>query len=337
VKRVGPYIVCRPLLIVLALTVRAAVVSAHPLAPALLEIEESSDGRADVTWKTGALAVPGAPIRPRLPPSCRSISKPVTRQGTNEASVTTTWTVRCAGGLSGRTIAIEGLEAAGTQALVRVRLANGRHVQQVLAASEAAFTIPTPAGRLDLMRDYAASGVAAMLLEPDHLFFLLGLLLLAAAPRPLAWAVAGFAAGHSVTLTLAALGAAAVPTEPANLAIALSVLALALELSRRTSSATLMRRFPWAVAAAFGLVHGLGFAGALRGVGLPAGDAPLALGAFNLGLELGQLAFVMLGLALWFTLRRAAISFPRWAPQVPIYLMGSLGVFWSLQRAAGLF
>src|SRR5262249_26247286 len=173
---------------------------------------------------------------------------------------------------------------------------------------------------LRVLHDYTRLGVEHILSGADHLLFVLGLVLLAPALGAVARTVTAFTVGHSVTLSLVVLGALTVPAGPAELLIALTVLVLAVELTR--THASLLGRRPWAMAAGFGLLHGLGFAGALRETGLPLGDIPLALFAFNLGIEAGQLAFVaalLLGaraLARW--------RWPVWSRLVPVYTMGSL-------------
>jgi len=95
-------------------------------------------------------------------------------------------------------------------------------------------------------------------------------------------------------------------------------------------------RAPWAVAAGFGLLHGLGFAGALAEVGLPAAEIPLALFSFNVGIELGQLAFVGVVLLVAAALRKVPVAWPRWAQAVPAYGIGTMATFWFLQRAVSL-
>jgi hydrogenase/urease accessory protein HupE len=140
-----------------------------------------------------------------------------------------------------------------------------------------------------------------------------------------------------VTLSLAALGLVKLPTAPIEMLIAASVLALAAELAREPDRPTRMRRFPWAMAGTFGLLHGLGFAAALAGAGLPPGEIPLALFAFNVGIELGQLAVVLVVLAAGRLLRRVPLRLPSWARHVPVYAMGTLAAFWWFERTAALF
>jgi len=172
--------------------------------------------------------------------------------------------------------------------------------------------------------NYAALGVEHILTGPDHLLFVLGLVLLVAGTRRLLATVTAFTVGHSVTLSLAVLGFARVPPGPTEVLIALSVYALAVELARDARRPTLMRRLPWLVAAGFGLLHGLGFAGALRQAGLPAGDVPLALAAFNAGVELGQLLFIAAVLVVRRAVRLAPAPLPRWGAAVSRLRDGNL-------------
>ncbi len=156
-------------------------------------------------------------------------------------------------------------------------------------------------------RGYLAMGVEHILAGADHLAFVLLLTMLAAGLRQLFWTVTAFTVGHSVTLAIAALGAAP-PSAPVEALVALSLVMAAREAVRRGHRGLLGRRPPLA-SGGFGLLHGLAFAGALREVGLPRGGAVPALLGFNLGVELGQLLFVgavVLGLRLV-----AACSFRR--------------------------
>jgi hydrogenase/urease accessory protein HupE len=304
---------------------------AHALDPALLDIRESVDGHAEVTWKTPALRVPGTSMRPLLPPRCRELTPPVASE--EATSITARWTVDCGpGGLVGQRLGVEGLGSSKTDALVRIVLADGRVVQRVVRPREPFLTVPERPRALDVFHDYLAFGVEHILGGPDHLLFVFGLLLLVPTRRLLVQTVTAFTAGHSVTLSIAVLGIANVPPRPAELAIALTVLVLAMELARAAPSPTLMRRFPWVMALVFGLIHGLGFAGALREVGLPAGEIPMALFSFNVGIEVGQLMFVWVG---W-GFGRLRWRRPAWTVWVPVYTMGSLAAFWCFERAAAL-
>ena len=313
----------------------APPVLAHPLAPCLLEIRETGGGRADVGWKTPLARPRGAALVPVLPAHCRPTgARTVTPEG---GGVWTRWTVDCGSrGLGGEQVGVGGPGSIVLGALVRVTLADGRLVQGVASPGRPLVTIPARPRALDVVRDYARLGVAHIVTGPDHLLFVFGLVLLAGTARRLLATVSAFTLGHSITLTVAALGIVRLPAGPIEVAIAASVLALAVELARPRDAATAIRRRPWLMAAAFGLLHGLGFAAALREAGLPDGDIPLALLSFNFGIELGQLAFVAGVMALRRALGTLVARIPGWAERAPVYGMGALASYWWLDRVIAL-
>ena len=232
---------------------------------------------------------------------------------------------------SASSLRIDDLGPAKIDTLVRIELADGRQIQRVLRRSEPSMIVPERATRFGVFRDYLAIGFEHILGGADHLLFVFGLFLLCSGFVPLAKTVTAFTVGHSITLSLAALGYAQLPSGPIEVLIAASVLALAVDLARDEDRPTWMRRFPWPMALVFGLLHGLGFAGALREVGLPDGEIPMALFSFNVGIELGQLAFVAVLLVLAPLVRRIPIPLPR---RAAVYAMGSLAAFWMIERGA---
>jgi hypothetical protein len=310
-----------------------APLAAHQFAPALLEVEERTPGRAAVRWKQPMVRVQGSRLRPVLPGECQGVGKPsVAREG---QGVVATWEITCPGGLVGKTLAVEDIARSGADVLLRVALPDGRSVRRVLTADQPSFRVPQAESKRDVLRSYGRLGIDHILGGWDHLLFVLGLILLMGWGRRLLWMITSFTAGHSVTLALAALGAVHVPQTATDAAIALSIYVLAVELMRsRSGHLTLMQRMPWLVAGGFGLLHGLGFAGALTTVGLPPGEIPLALFAFNVGIELGQLAFLAVVLALTAALARLEVRWPRWTTRVPAYAIGSLAIYWFLDRLA---
>jgi hypothetical protein len=166
----------------------------------------------------------------------------------------------------------------------------------------------------------------------DHLLFVLGLVLWLRRPRRLLAAVTGFTLGHSLTLSLATLGLVRVPAAPVEVGIAASLFWLATRLARGEGAGVPPAQ-PWRMAAGLGLLHGLGFAGALTQAGLPPGEIPLALFAFNLGIELGQLVAVAALLAALAAPRAARLRAPRWLARAPAYAIGTLAAALVLERA----
>lgn len=316
-----------PAVVLCAALVRGS--SAHPLAPALLELSEDTAGAVAVRWKTSLWKPSGMVLEPQLPPNCKALTQPEVR--IDEVSMTAVWTADCgAGGLAGTAVAVRGAESSATDTVLRIRLRDGRVLQEILRGGQARYEVPRRARRGTVISDYLALGVHHISGGADHLLFVFGLLVLVPSWWSLTKTVTAFTAGHSVTLTLAALGYARLPAEPIEVVIAATILALAVELARPSSSSTRWR--PWAMAFLFGLLHGLGFAGALAEIGLPAGEIPAALLAFNAGIEIGQLAFIGAVLSLLALARRMRIPAPRLLRQVSAYGMGCLSVFWLLQR-----
>ena len=313
----------------------ASTAAAHRFAPALLELRELEAGRVAVSWKQPLIRVMGSELRPVLPPECSGIGEPrVERDGTGMRA---SWELACPTGLVGRTLGVEGIAGSRADVLVRVALEDGRSFRSVLTGDSNSFVVPENEGKLGVFRGYTVLGVDHILGGWDHLLFVLGLVLLVGWGRPLLWTVTAFTLGHSVTLALAVLGFVSVPQAPIEAAIALSIYFLAVELVRSYAGRdTLVQRAPWLVAGGFGLLHGLGFAGALTKVGLPPEEIPLALFSFNVGIELGQLLFVAAVVLAWVALRRLALPWPRWSVYVPAYGIGSLAAFWFFERLVGM-
>lgn len=311
-----------------------APVWGHALDPALLNLEQAAGGEVQVTWKVPSLRVLGARLEPILPPSCQRIASG--KAIDDGLSVTSRWRVRCTAGLVGQQLGVDGLGIGRTDALVRVRLADGRLFRAVVGARQPLVTVPERPRWTNVFRDYTRLGTEHILSGPDHLLFVFGLILLVGTTRLLLATITAFTVGHSVTLSLAALGATVFPQRPMEALIALTILVLAVELAREPDVPSRMRRYPWIMSLAFGLLHGFGFAGALRQVGLPDGEIGLALFSFNLGVEIGQLAFVLAVLTAREVLRRVSVGVPAPLARAPVYVMGSLAAMWCIERTAAL-
>jgi hypothetical protein len=309
---------------------------AHPLAPSLLELQEGRDGGVAVSFRTPRIQSAGAVLRPELPATCRARGQPVIE--TDVTSSTLRWLADCGrGGLRGAAVGVRGLRDSGTDALLRAELADGELVRAVLRPGAESFVIPLRAAPAQVAVDYLRLGFEHLLGGADHLLFVLGLVLLLSSGRRLLGAVTGFTLGHSVTLSLATLGFVQVPSAPVEVGIALSLFWLAARLARRGESGERLSH-PFWLAASLGLLHGLGFAGALAQAGLPSGEIPLALFAFNLGIELGQLALVAALLAARAVLRPLGARTPGWLSRAPAYAIGTTAAALVFERlAAGLF
>ncbi|MDC1306442.1 HupE/UreJ family protein [Pseudomonadales bacterium] len=321
------------LLIVLFLPKEA---EAHRFAPSLLKFVQTAENNYNVVWKTPTEATSNIPLRPTWPDSCLVKSeKPVTREGTGTVS---SWTLDCSQlgskGLVGQRLGVKGLAENQASAMVMLRLMDGRSYQSVVNAEALEFLIPAQPGQSKVMAEYSVLGAEHIWEGPDHLMFVFGLLLLVGGGARLLWTVTAFTVGHSMTLTLVTLGLLIYPVALIEFAIAVSIFALALALTRKDNGG-LFKRHPWWLAGGFGLLHGMGFAGALAEIGLPQGHVPLALLFFNVGIEIGQIAFVVLVLALWWSINRP-IVLQRIAVQkllpIPVYLLGGLSAMWCIER-----
>ncbi len=313
--------------------------AAHRLAPVLWELRESPGGRVEMRWKETLVQPAGSALRPMLPAQCESVDSPVATR--DASSATLRWSAACGHrGLVGQNLRVEGLPGSGTDVVLRIALADGRRLQAVLSGSRGTFRVPERDGRLPMLADYAALGVGHILTGFDHLLFVLGLLLLVRRRRrlratTLMGTITAFTVGHSLTLSLAVLGVVAFSAPLVEVLIAGSLLVLAGQLAQ-SESASPRGLTPWALALGFGLLHGFGFAGALAEAGLPAGEIPLALLAFNTGIEAGQIGFVAAVLVLGPMLRPISVRAPAWCARVPAYAIGSLAALWCFERAAPL-
>jgi len=217
--------------------------------------------------------------------------------------------------------------------LVRVHHADGRLESHMLRPATPSVTLGAVTTGLERALSYGQLGFRHILFGVDHLLFVLGLLLIVADRWMLVKTITSFTVAHSITLAIATLGYASAPLPPLNAAIALSILFLGPEIVRVWRGETSFTiRHPWVVAFAFGLLHGFGFASGLSAMGLPKAEIPLALLLFNLGVEIGQVAFVVLVVLLERAFRTLEIRWPRWAQALPGYTVGSLGAYWTIQR-----
>lgn len=309
----------------------AAPAFAHESRPGYLELREVSDGRYEVLWKQPAVGKLVLRLSPVFPDNCTLTGADRQLQ---PGAMSTRLTLSSPGGLAGNTIRIAGLEDTMTTVLVRVYYLDGSEETHLVHPTAPFVTIRGAAGWTERARSYLQLGVEHIMLGLDHLLFVLGLLLIVNDRWTLVKTVSAFTLAHSITLAVATLGYVSVPGPPLNASIALSILFLGPEIVRSWRGQTsLTIRQPWVVAFAFGLLHGFGFASGLTATGLSRGEIPLALLLFNVGVEIGQLGFICLVLLLERSFRQLEIRWPIWVARAPGYLVGSLGAFWTIQRA----
>jgi len=190
-------------------------------------------------------------------------------------------------------------------------------------------------GMGEVARAYTVLGVEHILTGFDHLMFVIALLFLVGFKRKLLFTITAFTLAHSLTLALSALGLLTLRSPPVEATIALSIVLVAAEALHKQQ--TLSRRWPAVVAFLFGLVHGLGFAGALQEIGLPQKHLAVALLTFNVGVEIGQLLFVAVALGARAVLTRLPVPRREWMSYATPYAIGAVAMFWFVERVAAFF
>jgi hydrogenase/urease accessory protein HupE len=321
-------------MLVLLMTVPAAV--AHESRPAYLEIDETAAGQYTLLWRTPMKAGRRLPVVLQVPDGVRNLRNPVV-QTLSDSILERRWIDAGPEGLGGKRIEFPGLQFTITEAVVRVNLLDGRNWLAIARPSQPWVSIGQTPGTWSVVADFVRQGTWHILSGPDHLLFVFGLLLLVGTPWMLVKTITAFSVAHSITLATATLGYVQPPAPPIEAAIALSILFLGAEVLRaRRGGTSVSIRHPWVVAFAFGLLHGLGFASALSAAGLPPSDIPLALVSFNVGVELGQLAFVAAVLLLVRGVCALALNWPKPVELLPAYAVGSLGAFWLIQRLVAM-
>lgn len=328
------------LLLAILLGGQAGPAAGHALDPGFLELRALGGDVWRAFWKVPQVSGQPMGIVAVLPENCDTWMSPEPKPA--GIAFVAEWVSTCPGGLKGGLIRIEGLERTQTDVLVRYELEPGRVDSHRLTANMPEFVVPAPQGAWGVFAVYGSLGVDHILSGVDHLMFVFALLLLIRDRGRLIGAITAFTVAHSLSLAAASLGWIVVPAPPVEAVVALSIMFLAAELMRPADEGLrLTERFPWLVAFAFGLLHGLGFARALLEVGLPEGEVPLALLAFNLGVEAGQLMFVALVLMVGVFLGRlypvvmaAARRSGGWGVNVTGYSMGGVSAFWFIERIA---
>lgn len=300
---------------------------AHKLAPALLEISAEQPGHYQVLWRVGTQT---PPLTLHWPSNCSTGEPSLSRQGT---ALDQRYSLHCQPSLAGQTLHIEGLEAARTAVLLRLNLTQTT-AQQLMTAAQPRYRFAAQRAQASVIVQYLILGVEHILIGLDHLLLVLGLFLITRGWTALAANVTAFTLGHSVTLAVVSLDILRVPAAWVELSIALTILALALSLTRGRHISSARRQ--WPVFSLFGLIHGMGFAGVLGDIGLPKQDLLSALLAFNIGIELGQVAFLALLAAFFATTLRIHKRLNRGAQTLSIYAMGSLACFWCIERSLTL-
>jgi hydrogenase/urease accessory protein HupE len=311
------------------------VAAAHEVRPALLQIAQIAPGDYDVTWKQPTVGDMAVHLAPQL--SSGALAGPPRAEYAEAGFLIRTWSIRHGAPLDGQTVSVEGLPQSVTDVLVRVATPDGQAHDSVLRPAQPSQVLSLSPPRGIAVPGYLRLGVEHILTGFDHLLFVLGLLLLIGPNWRVVKAISAFTVAHSITLALAALGYVRFPSAAIEAMVALSIVFVACELAPGAHPEdTLTRRKPWLIAFAFGLLHGLAFAGALAEIGLPPKATPQALFLFNVGVELGQLMFIAAAILamrlLDLLVRRLDWRPGRLAEAAPAYAIGGLAAYWLIER-----
>ena len=304
--------------------------NAHEIRPAYLQIIQITEQSYDVYWKVPSMGDAVPRIQPVFP---KGFTVEVTKQPNQiPGSVIYYFQITSEGSLQGKEIFIQGLNKTLIDVLVTVSYLNGEKATLLLQPDMDSSIIPGRTTAVDVIKTYTVLGIEHILLGIDHLLFVLALILITKGKWKILKTITAFTIAHSITLSLAALGYANFPGPPVEAVIALSIVFLAMEILKNLKGeATLTSIKPWIVAFTFGLLHGFGFAGALSEIGLPQQEIPLALAFFNIGVELGQIMFVIVAL-LVLKIINLKKEYPDYAKKIPAYAIGSIAAFWMIQR-----
>ena len=312
----------------------SGIAMADEIRPALLEITERDGGWVDVVWKKPALGDRVLGLEPVFPEFFEQVTPP---SGRAAGGGWVEYRSYRTGGraLAGEIIEVNGLASVSTDILLRIRLADGIEHSAILNSTHLSFSIPEQPSKSEVAISYWQMGTIHILEGFDHLLFLLTLLLIVQGIWPLLKTVTAFTLAHSLALVLATLGLVNLPSAPTEAVIALSILLLAVEVVHKNQGQhTFSERFPWLIAFSFGLVHGLGFAGALSEIGIPQNEVPLSLLMFNVGVETGQVLFVFVVSLLLLALNKFQANGTLLLTRAAPYAIDGVAAFWTITRVS---
>lgn len=333
---------CLPFFSIAVLLMTCLVASssfAHEMRPALLKLTQLSDGDWLVAFKQPQ--VDGRFLNLQPVTNCRAGD--VTAAVNNEA-LQESFPLYC-GQDQLRTVQIMRLDRTLIDVLVTIINADGSVDNHIISANQPSLDLSRGAASVPT---YLVLGVEHLLFGLDHVLFVLVLLYLVVGFKSLLKVITSFTVAHSITLGLSAFNLISISQTPVEALVALSIILPAREalLARTTNSgstsiirsneATSYRSFigknVWLLAFIFGLLHGLGFAGALAEIGLPENSAFSALFLFNVGLEIGQLFVIAMAYLCIALLQRVGLQLSKQQARLPLYLVGGLAAFWFIER-----
>jgi hydrogenase/urease accessory protein HupE len=308
----------------------------HEIRPAYLEIKETDANRVTIFWKQPVSGESGIYLTPVL--SSGWLNDNSSFNSSSGVALIRQWNIKTGQSIAGQTITIDGLKNTITDVLVNITFRDGTTLIRIIHPSDPTLIVEKSKHSTLPVFDYLRLGIEHILFGIDHLLFVLTLILIVKGKRRLFKTITAFTIAHSITLAAATLGWVHIPSAPVESVIALSIIFLAVELvNYYRGEPVFSSRCPWVVAFIFGLLHGFGFAGALASVGLPEHDIPLALFLFNVGVETGQILFILCVMLIIWLLHKTIRNIPVWAKWIPPYAIGCMAAVWFFQRLAVIY
>lgn len=309
---------------------------AHEIRPVFMSLTEGRNGMVMVNMRLPARRGMALNIQPLFPDGCSIHKGPVER--IELSAVLRQWTLECENSFRGQEFSLPRLQATMLDAIIQVNYFEGGTASLRITATNPGFIIPERPSLTSIFYDYSALGWQHILSGADHLLFVIGLLFLVSGFRRLIITLTSFTLAHSFTLVVVSLNLITVQSAVVETLIALSLVFLGAEIiAKKNGKGSLISARPGMVAFVFGLIHGLGFAGALSEIGLQPTTLLFSLAAFNLGIEAGQLFIVLLVLILIKTSQLLSVQTPQILQHISAYIIGISGTYWCLDRASTLF
>lgn len=236
-------------------------------------------------------------------------------------------------GIAGKTLSFKGLNEFNTTVVLEINYLDEESFSLLIDKYQNQLQVPFAPNQLDTFKSYMILGIEHILFGFDHLLFVLALLVMCKGFKNLIKTITAFTLAHSITLGLASLGIMNLPSTPVEIVIAASIVVLAREIiAQQQGKNSFLGLYPWSAAFIFGLIHGFGFAGVLEEIGLPTKHIAMALFSFNVGVEVGQVAFVIIMLALLKGFQQISSRTTEQLPKYLAYGIGSIASFWFIER-----
>lgn len=321
--------------ILISLFLTLVDISAHEVRPAFLHVTQVDTAQYSIIWKVPRNAGRTLAIQPIFP---QGFDVRLEKEYEKPGFVISSFTAHTNVSLPGKSIVIQHLEKTLVDVLIRIDLLQDISHSFILQPDKPRVVIPHQPNSFEVFKSYLILGFEHILLGYDHLLFVLALLLLVPSFKSLLLTITSFTIAHSITLGLASLDLVTLPSSPVEAVIALSIIFLAREFLQVINGIdSLTAKYPWSVSFTFGLLHGFGFAGALAEIGFPQQNLFTALLSFNIGVELGQIAFVLGCLLLYYVTKAIGLAkYTKPQRQVVSYTIGGISSFWLIERMCSI-